>query len=71
LKKIIKKNQNKKNEKKINLVGKYCSNPQCFVKKAIIVILNQLSIKKIKLKKIILEKNHNKKNHVRKHCSNP
>jgi len=42
----------------------------------IIIILNQLNIKKIIPTKIILEKiiknkNKNKKNHVGKHCSNP
>ena len=52
---------------------KHYSNPQCFVRKAtvlsphdlallVIVILNQLNIKKIKSTKTILEKNI--KNHV-------
>jgi hypothetical protein len=43
------------------------------VRKAAIVILNQLNIKKIKSTKIILEKIIKKKhkNHVGKHCSNP
>jgi hypothetical protein len=63
-KKIIKK------QKKINLVGKHCSNPQYFVRKYIVVILNQLNIKKIKWTKIILKKII-KKNLIEKHCSNP
>jgi hypothetical protein len=42
--KIIIKNKNK--NKKINHVGKHCSNPQCFVRKAIVVFINQLNIKK-------------------------
>jgi len=43
------------------------------VRKATVVILDHLNIKKIKSTKIILEKNHKKKhkNHVEKHCSNP
>jgi len=41
-------------------VGKHCSNPQCFVRKATYVILNQLKIKKIKSTNNF-EKNHNKK----------
>jgi hypothetical protein len=52
---------------KKNLLVKHYNNPQCFVRKAtmfflydlallVIVILNQLHIKKIKLTKIILEK---------------
>ena len=58
--------------KKINHIGKHCSNPQCFMRKTIVVILNQLNINKIKLTKIILKKIIKKnKNHVGKHYSNP
>jgi hypothetical protein len=53
LKKIIKKTKNYKTIK--ILVGKHCSNPLCFVRKATIVVLNQLIIKKKSIK-IILEK---------------
>ena len=35
---------------------KHYSNPQCFVRKTTVVILNQLNIKKIKSTKIILKK---------------
>jgi len=42
--------------KKINHIEKHCNNPQHFVKKTIVVILNQLNINKIKLTKIILKK---------------
>ena len=45
-------------------------NPQCFVRKTTVVILNQFNIKKIKLTKIILEKII-KKNYKGKHCNNP
>jgi hypothetical protein len=42
------------------------------MRKATIVILNQLNIKKIKSTKIILKNIIKKyKNHVGKHCSNP
>jgi hypothetical protein len=53
--KIIKKSKLKK-LKKQNHVRKYCRNPQYFVKEAIVVILNQLNINKIKLTKIIFKK---------------
>ena len=46
----------KKKQKEKNHVRKHSSNLQYFVRKYIIVILNQLNIKKIKLIKIILEK---------------
>ena len=46
----------KKKQKEKNHVEKRCSNLQCFVRKYIIVILNQLNIKKIKLTKIVLKK---------------
>jgi len=49
-------------------MGKHCSNQQCFVRNDIVIILNQLNIKKIKSKNNF-EKNH-KKNYVKKHCSN-
>ena len=42
LKKIIKKQK----KEKIH-VGKHYNNPQCFVRKSTVVILNQLNIKKI------------------------
>jgi hypothetical protein len=75
LKKIITKKKHKRNWKKNN-VRKNCNNPQFFVWKGtifsphylaslVIVILNQLNIKKIKLINTILEKKH-KKNHVGK-----
>ena len=51
-------------------MGKHCSNPQCFVRKATYVILNQLKIKKIKSTNNF-EKNHNKKKSCREHYSNP
>ena len=41
---------------------KHYSNPQCFVRKTTIIILNQFNIKKIKSIKIILEKMIKKKN---------
>jgi hypothetical protein len=41
-------------------MGKHCSNPRCFVRKATTVILNQPNIKKIKSTDNF-EKNHNKK----------
>jgi hypothetical protein len=53
--KIIKKSKQKK-QKKQNHVRKHCRNPQYFVKEAIVVILNQLNINKIKLTKIIFKK---------------
>jgi len=63
LEKIIKKTKiiikNKNKNKKINHVGKHCSNPQCFVRKAIVVFINQLNIKK-KIDKDNFRKNHKK-----------
>jgi hypothetical protein len=53
-KKIIKKNQQNKKQKKP--CREHCSNPQYFVRKATIVILNQLIIKILKSIKIILKK---------------
>jgi hypothetical protein len=72
LEKIITKKNTKKEKK--NHVRKYCSNPQCFVRKGtvlsphdlallillVIVILNQLNIKKNKIKKENLKKKHKK-----------
>jgi len=74
----INKDNFRKNHKK-NHLEKYCSNPQCYVRKTttlftydlalfVIIILNQLNIKK-KINKDNFKKNH-KKNHVEKHCSN-
>ena len=72
IKTILKKETKKQKikEKKTNHVEEHCNNPQCFLRKATVVILNQLNIKKIKSTKIILEKII-KKNHVGKHYSNP
>jgi hypothetical protein len=58
IKTILKKETKKQKikEKKTNHVEEHCSNPQCFLRKATVVILNQLNIKKIKSTKIILEK---------------
>jgi glutaredoxin-related protein len=47
----------KKKKRKKTYIGKHYNNPQCFARKATVVILNQLNIKKIKSTKIILEKN--------------
>jgi hypothetical protein len=54
-KEIFLKNHNKTNKRKKNHSGKHCSNLECFIRKYIIVILNQLNIKKIKLTKTILK----------------
>jgi hypothetical protein len=59
--KIIKKNKRKKNK-----AGKHCRNPQYFMRKSKIAILNQLNIKNNKI-----EKNNFGKNYVGEHCSNP
>jgi hypothetical protein len=48
----------KKKEKKTH-IEKYYNNPQCFVRKTIVVILNQLNIKK-KIDKDNFGKNHKK-----------
>jgi hypothetical protein len=58
IKTILKKETKKQKikEKKTNHVEEHCNNPQCFLRKATVVILNQLNIKKIKSTKIILEK---------------
>jgi len=46
----------KKRKRKKTHVEKHYNNPQCFVRKTTVVILNQLNIKKIKSTKIIFEK---------------
>ena len=77
-KKKMKKNEKVKKKKEECTVDYYC-NPQCIgcvwtvnsshpLAYYLIVIPNQLNIKKIKLTKIILEK---KKLCGKKHCSNP
>jgi hypothetical protein len=47
----------KRKKRKKTYIGKHYNNPQCFARKATVVILNQLNIKKIKSTKIILGKN--------------
>jgi glutaredoxin-related protein len=52
----IRKQRKRKRKRKKTHVEKHYNNPQCFVRKTIVVILNQLNIKKIKSTKIILKK---------------
>ena len=54
----------KKKKRKKTYIGKHYNNPQCFARKATVVIINKLNIKKINSTKIILEEKN-----TEKHCS--
>jgi len=65
----IDKDNFRKNHNKKNHVGKHCNNPQCFVRKAIVLSPYDLAL----LYKDNFGKNHNKKqkkNQWEKYCSN-